>query len=105
MTPAYPESGLDAPVLAPVREAITHILDGHLPYPALVADRHGDLIAANEAMEVITEGPAPELVGPGTNIWRTPLAGEQRRVRPERLGPQQGAGVRIGVADGAQPVR
>lgn len=71
--PAYPESGLDAPVLAPVREAITHILDGHLPYPALVVDRHGDLIAANEAMDVITEGAAPDLVGPGTNIYRLAL--------------------------------
>lgn len=81
--PAYPESGLDDPVLAPVREAITHILNGHLPYPALVVDRHGDLIAANAAMDIITEGAAPELVGPGTNIYRLALCpdGIARRIR------------------------
>lgn len=71
--PVYPESGLDAASLAPVREAIEHILEGHLPYPALVVDRRGDLIAANEAMDVVTEGAAPELVGPGTNIYRLAL--------------------------------
>jgi transcriptional regulator with XRE-family HTH domain len=39
--PAYPESSLDDPALAPVRTAIGHILQGHLPYPALVVDRDG----------------------------------------------------------------
>jgi transcriptional regulator with XRE-family HTH domain len=71
--PAYPESSLDDPVLAPVRTAIDHILTGHLPYPALVVDRKGNLVAANEAFGVITEGSAPELVGPGTNVYRLAL--------------------------------
>ncbi|MDF6020791.1 helix-turn-helix transcriptional regulator [Streptomyces sp. JH34] len=71
--PVYPESSLDDPVLAPVRTAIDHILRGHLPYPALVVDRSGDLIAANTAFDVITEGAAPELVGPGTNVYRLAL--------------------------------
>jgi transcriptional regulator with XRE-family HTH domain len=71
--PAYPESSLDDPVLAPVRTAIDHILTGHLPYPALVVDRKGNLVAANEAFDLITEGAAPELVGPGTNVYRLAL--------------------------------
>ncbi|MFI9601848.1 helix-turn-helix domain-containing protein [Streptomyces sp. NPDC052043] len=71
--PAYPETSLDDPLLAPVRTAIDHILRGHLPYPALVVDRGGDLIAANAAFDLITEGAAPELVGPGTNIYRLAL--------------------------------
>ncbi|ELP66139.1 helix-turn-helix domain-containing protein [Streptomyces turgidiscabies] len=71
--PAYPESSLDDPVLAPVRTAIHHILRGHLPYPALVVDRAGDLIAANTAFDLITEGAAAELVGPGTNVYRLAL--------------------------------
>lgn len=71
--PVYPENALDDPVLAPVRAAIDHILHGHLPYPALVVDRNGDLIAANEALALITEGAAPELVGPGTNVYRLAL--------------------------------
>ncbi|NEC87697.1 helix-turn-helix domain-containing protein [Streptomyces sp. SID12501] len=79
--PVYVESSLDDPVLAPVRTAIDHILRGHLPYPALVADRHGDLIAANSAFDLITEGAAAELVGPGTNVYRLAL-------HPDGLAPR-----------------
>ena len=71
--PAYPESSLDDPALAPVRTAIDHILKGHLPYPALVVDRNGDVVAANEALDLITEGADPGLVGPGTNAYRLAL--------------------------------
>ncbi|MFF4691702.1 helix-turn-helix domain-containing protein [Streptomyces sp. NPDC001307] len=81
--PAYPESSLDDPELAPVRTAIDHILRGHLPYPALVVDRGGDLIAANAAFGVLTEGAAPELVGPGTNVYRLAL-------HPQGLAPRIG---------------
>jgi transcriptional regulator with XRE-family HTH domain len=79
--PAYPESSLDDPELAPVRTAIDHILRGHLPYPALVVDRRGDLIAANTAFDLITEGAAPELVGPGSNVYRLAL-------HPDGLAPR-----------------
>ncbi|MFE3030995.1 helix-turn-helix domain-containing protein [Streptomyces canus] len=79
--PVYPESLLDDPVLAPVRAAIDHILRGHLPYPALVVDRGGDLIAANSAFELLTEGAAAELVGPGRNVYRLAL-------HPQGLAPR-----------------
>ncbi|MER6221349.1 MmyB family transcriptional regulator [Streptomyces sp. 900105755] len=79
--PAYPESAFDDPALAPVRTAIGHILRGHLPYPALVVDRGGDLIAANTAFDLITEGAAPRLVGEGTNIYRLAL-------HPDGLAPR-----------------
>ncbi|MFG2962765.1 MULTISPECIES: helix-turn-helix domain-containing protein [unclassified Streptomyces] len=81
--PAYPESPLDDPALAPVRTAIDHVLRGHLPYPALVVDRGGDLIAANTAFGLITEGAAAELVGPGRNVYRLAL-------HPEGLAPRIG---------------
>ena len=68
--PAYPESSLDDPALAPARTAIDHILKGHLPYPALVVDRNGYVFAANEALDLLTEGADPRLVGPGTNDYR-----------------------------------
>ncbi|MDI2130196.1 helix-turn-helix domain-containing protein [Yinghuangia seranimata] len=71
--PAYPESSFTDPVLAPVRTAIDHILTGHLPYPAIVVDRNGDLVAANAAFDLITEGAAPGLVGPGANVYRLAL--------------------------------
>jgi transcriptional regulator with XRE-family HTH domain len=78
---AYPERSLDDPALAPVRTAIGHLLHGHLPYPALVVDRNGDVVAANEALEVITEGADPALVGPGTNAYRLAL-------HPYGMGPR-----------------
>ncbi|CAM5322404.1 helix-turn-helix transcriptional regulator [Streptomyces viridifaciens] len=79
--PAYPESPLDGPRLAPVRAAIDHLLAGHLPYPALVVDRRGDVVAANEALDVITAGADPSLVGPGTNAYRLAL-------HPDGLAPR-----------------
>ena len=36
-------------------------------------DRNGDVVAANEALDLITEGADPELVGPGTNAYRLAL--------------------------------
>ncbi|RSS37640.1 helix-turn-helix domain-containing protein [Streptomyces sp. WAC08241] len=81
--PVYPESPLDGPELAPVRTAIDHVLRGHLPYPALVVDRNGDLIAANSAFDLITEGAAADLVGPGTNVYRLAL-------HPDGLAPRVG---------------
>ena len=37
--PAYPETRFDDPRLGPVRTALGRILDGHLPYPAVIVDR------------------------------------------------------------------
>ena len=36
-------------------------------------DRNGDVVAANEALDLITEGADPRLVGPGTNAYRLAL--------------------------------
>ena len=40
--PAYPQTPLDGRALAPARDALEHILTGHLPYPAIIVDRHGE---------------------------------------------------------------
>src|SRR5919109_2439825 len=45
--PTYRERDLDAPEMEPVREALDRLLSGHEPYPALVVDRHWNLVAAN----------------------------------------------------------
>ncbi|WP_433305481.1 helix-turn-helix domain-containing protein [Actinoplanes sp. CA-030573] len=80
---AYPETPLDDAALAPVRTAIGHILAGHQPYPAIVVDRTGALIAANDAFGLISLGAAAELVGPGRNVYRLALhpAGIAPRIR------------------------
>src|SRR3954447_9375391 len=54
--PAYTQTSLDDPALAPVLVALDHILAGHLPYPAIVVDRHGDIVAANSAFGWLTDG-------------------------------------------------
>jgi transcriptional regulator with XRE-family HTH domain len=71
--PAFDESGLDAPQLEPVRTALRGVLDGHLPYPALIVDRHGTLVEANAAFDLFTEHCAPELVRPPVNVRRLAL--------------------------------
>jgi transcriptional regulator with XRE-family HTH domain len=53
--PEYSQSGLDAPALSMVRVAIRQLLTGHNPYPALVVDRHWNLVEANAAADVLTE--------------------------------------------------
>ncbi|WP_433578192.1 helix-turn-helix domain-containing protein [Nocardia brasiliensis] len=71
--PAFPESALDTPELGPVRAALTTILDGHRPYPALVVRPHGILLAANDAFAVLTEGAAATLLKPPVNVLRLAL--------------------------------
>jgi transcriptional regulator with XRE-family HTH domain len=71
--PAYSQTSLNDPALAPVHTALKHILTAHMPYPAIVIDRHGDLVAANEAFGLLTDGAAPELLEPTANVYRLAL--------------------------------
>jgi len=45
----------------------------YLPYPAVVVDRYGDLVAANAAFSLLTDGAAPELLQPPVNVLRLAL--------------------------------
>lgn len=80
--PAFDESGLDAPRLEPVRTALRSVLDGHLPYPAVIVTSQGVLIDANPAFTLFTEGCAPDLLRPPVNLRRLALhpQGMARRV-------------------------
>ncbi|MCC3326622.1 helix-turn-helix domain-containing protein [Nocardia abscessus] len=71
--PIFPESEIDTVELAPVLEALRAVLDGHLPYPALVVRPYGILLAANAAFDVLTEGAAPWLLEPPVNVLRLAL--------------------------------
>ncbi len=71
--PAYPWTPLDAAALTPVREALDHILRAHLPYPAVVIDRHGTVVGRNDAWHVLEEGCAPELLAAPANAYRIAL--------------------------------
>ncbi|MEV5751042.1 helix-turn-helix domain-containing protein [Actinoallomurus sp. NPDC052308] len=71
--PVFSESGFDEEALRPVRTALEQILYGHLPYPAFVVGPHGRVVAANDAVEVFTEGASPELLTPPVNMFRLML--------------------------------
>jgi transcriptional regulator with XRE-family HTH domain len=71
--PAHPESAPNAELLEPVRTALQHVLDGHSPYPAMVMDGLGQLVAANDAFALLTEGVAPWLLEPPVNVLRVAL--------------------------------
>jgi len=49
------------------------VLDGHLPYPALVVDRYGTLVDANAAFDLFAELCAPQLLRSPVNVYRLAL--------------------------------
>jgi MmyB-like transcription regulator ligand binding domain len=51
------------PALDAVRTALERILEGHLPYPAVITDRLGDLVSGNRAFWALADGAA---------TWRWP---------------------------------
>jgi len=71
--PAFPESPLEDAALRPIREALGTILDGHLPYPAMVIRPHGILATANRAFELFHEDVDPALLAPPVNLFRLAL--------------------------------
>ena len=79
--PAFPESPLDDAALRPIREALDTILDGHLPYPAMVVRPHGILVTANRAFDLFNEGVDPALLAPPANMFRHAL-------HPDGLAPR-----------------
>jgi transcriptional regulator with XRE-family HTH domain len=79
--PAFPESPLDDEALRPVRQALDTILDGHLPYPAMVVRPHGILVTANRAFELFHEDVDPALLAAPVNVFRLAL-------HPDGLAPR-----------------
>jgi transcriptional regulator with XRE-family HTH domain len=83
--PLFRETPLDDEALRPMRDAFEQILQGHLPYPAVVAGLTGDLIAANAAFEVLAAGAAPALLEPPVNVLRLAVHPEGMAGRVENL--------------------
>jgi transcriptional regulator with XRE-family HTH domain len=71
--PLYAERSLESEEMTPVRQALDRFLRAHEPYPAVVIDRRYDLVAANDALSVLIEGVAPELLQPPANALRVTL--------------------------------
>jgi transcriptional regulator with XRE-family HTH domain len=79
--PEYRELAYEDPDLEPVRAAIEQVLAGHDPYPALVVDRHWEMVTANRGLGLLTEQVAPHLLEPPANAMRIAL-------HPEGLAPR-----------------
>ncbi|MFB6807995.1 helix-turn-helix domain-containing protein [Streptomyces sp. NPDC056387] len=79
--PAYAESPPDSAAVGPAMEALRSILTGHLPYPAVAVGRRGELVLANAAFAVLTEGVAERLLAPPVNVLRIAL-------HPEGMAPR-----------------
>jgi transcriptional regulator with XRE-family HTH domain len=79
--PVYTERPLEAPEMDSVRQALERFLRAHEPYPAVVVNRYHDLISANDALELLLDGVAPELLEPPANGMRIAL-------HPEGMAPR-----------------
>jgi transcriptional regulator with XRE-family HTH domain len=79
--PQYTARTLDDPELAPIRDALGHVLAGHEPYPALAVDAGWNLVASNAALGPLLDGVAPELLQPPANCLRIAL-------HPDGLAPR-----------------
>jgi hypothetical protein len=77
----FEQHDLDDPEMAPVRQALQQILDGHDPFPAVVVDGAWEMVAANRAVSLLTEGVAPDLLEPPLNVLRVSL-------HPDGLAPR-----------------
>ncbi|MDP9117565.1 MAG: helix-turn-helix transcriptional regulator [Actinomycetota bacterium] len=71
--PAYRQHTLGEPELDTIRAALRRVLTAHEPYPAVVVNRWWDLLEANAAVSLLTDGCAPHLLEPPVNVLRLSL--------------------------------
>lgn len=84
--PAYREGALDAPELATIRTTLRQVLTAHEPNPALVVDRHWNLVDANATVALFLHGAPAELLAPPVNVLRLSLHPDGMAPRIVNLG-------------------
>ena len=67
--------------MAGARAIVEHLLRGHEPYPAIAVDRHWNMVAANDAVGILTEQVGSSLLEPPINVIKIAL-------HPDGLAPQ-----------------
>ena len=103
--PAFPDRPLTDP-LAPAQQMINAVLAQHEPYPAMVVDRHWDLVASNSAAAFLGELIDPSLRVPPINVMRAglhPLGLSRWLTEPARVHHHFAARLRAQVARTADP--
>lgn len=71
--PAYPQSRLDGPEMDDIRQVLSAILAAHSPSPAVIVDRRGDVVDANDAaLEMVAATVAADSAAlqPTVNVHR-----------------------------------
>jgi transcriptional regulator with XRE-family HTH domain len=71
--PVFGERSLDEKEMAPIRAALERFLAAHEPYPAVVVDRHWNIVSENRGVAYVTRGVAAELLAPPANALRIAL--------------------------------
>lgn len=71
--PRYRERPLDEPDMTVVREAVLRVLHAHEPYPALVVDRHWNIVMANAPVRHFLADVDPGLLDTPVNMVRLGL--------------------------------
>lgn len=79
--PRYPHQPLGGQQLRAARSALTALLSGHEPYPAVVMDQHWHVVERNRSAAALMTGVSPELTRPPVNVLRVSL-------HPRGLAPQ-----------------
>ena len=79
--PVFGERSLEQSEMTPIREALDRFLAAHEPYPAVVVDRHWNVVAFNRGVAYVNHNVAPELRAPPANALRIAL-------HPNGLAPQ-----------------
>lgn len=85
--PSYGERPLDHPSMKPAMAAISQVLKGHEPNPAIAVDRHWTMVAANAAIgPFLAEIGDPALLQPPVNVLRLSLHPKGLSTRIVNLG-------------------
>ena len=83
--PVFHQTPFQADEMAPVREALDRIVQSHAPYPALVVDRHWDIVLANGPAMALLDGVEPALLSPTPNALRVSLHPDGLAARIDNL--------------------
>lgn len=79
--PVYAERPLADPGMASAQRAVTLILQGHMPYPAIAVDSHWTLLQANPIAQALMGSVHPSLLQGPVNVLRVSL-------HPQGFAPQ-----------------
>jgi hypothetical protein len=69
----FPERSLNDPALEAAQRAVSLVLSGHEPYPAMAIDHHWMMLASNRTIKPLVAGVAQKLLEPPVKVLRLGL--------------------------------